>query len=221
VLYKNYAVLIVFVIVCSVGSVEKNASIGSRMIDHMQTIKDKESPIGEWEISSSYPELYGAIKEPVKTKINNAIVVLANKYTCSNNQESTFRAEVKYLDERLLSLKYYASWFCNGMSYSSTSDSMNWNLSTGAEVVLDSEFLDNKIQEKFYLIVLNKIEKKLKADVNCPTKDKFDYFYKTKGSLVFIAEMEFHVDSGCITEIKYPLAEMKKYLKPTSILLRE
>jgi len=233
---KSYVLLFIFLIVFSVGvqssgkvqeqtlsseRVNKNTEAKYRMVEHLQTIKDKESPVGEWEISTSYPELYGAIKESVKTKINNAIVVLANKYKCSNNKESTFRAEVMYLDEHVLSLRYDVSWFCNGMSYSSTSGSVNWNLSTGVEVVFDSEFVDNSARENFYLIAVDKIEKKLKADVDCPAKDKFDYFYKAKKALIFVAEMEFHVDSGCITEIKYPLTEMKKYLNSNSILLRE
>jgi len=205
------------------GSVEKDVSFGYRMVEHKETVKSKVLPDEKWDILVSYPELYGAIKEPVKTKINNAIVVLANEYKCPNNREYVFTSKVKYLDEHLLSLKYNMLWFCNGMSYDSTSDSVAWNLNTGDKVVLDSEFIDKKIRDGLYVQVASKIKKIMGSEdkKECPSVDRFSYFYKTKTSLFFVVQMEQRYYSWCNVEIKYPLAEMKKYLKPTSILLRE
>ncbi len=235
---KNYVLFFVFLIVfsgnfqssrgsqeqaLSSGKVNKNTEIKYRMVEHLQTIKDKESPAGEWEIRISYPELYGAIKEAVKTKINNAIAELANAYKCTNNREYSFVSEVMYIDRRLLSLRYDMLWFCNGMSYSSTSDSVTWDLNTGDKVVLESEFFTNEAKNKLYDDVVNKIKKEMKDEdkKECPALEEFSYYYKKKKSLVFVVQVEQRLYSWCNMEIKYPLIEMKKYLKPSSILLRE
>ncbi len=199
---------------------EQAQDIGYRMIEHERKIKDDSSPVGEWIVSINYPEIHGKIDGKVKTKINNAISILPDKYGCDENGEYTFSSEVKYLDIHLLGLNYYALWSCSGGPYQSTSEALVFNLDTGSIVSLESEFINDKKRASFYSIVLGEIKKELKAGEDCPIKDKFDYFYKTKESLVFVAEMEFHVDSGCITEIKYPLAEMKNYLKSDSLLLR-
>ncbi len=195
--------------------------VSYRMINLEKGGKD-DSPLGYWRFLVEYPEIYGEFKKIVKERINKKIADFSIKYRCDERGDYSFSAQVKYLDEKFLSMTYETMWMCpQQASPGSTSGAFLFDLVTGDAALLKSEFIDSEKRDDFYLAASDKINKKLTSGGECPVKDEFDYFYKVKGSLVFVAEMEHHSDSGCVTEIKYSLAKMKKYLKPNSILLRE
>jgi len=198
-----------------------SSSVSYRMVNFKKKGTD-DSPLGYWKFLVKYPEVYGGLKEKVKEKINKKIADFSIKYQCDERGDYSFSAQTKYLDEKFLSVTYEIMWMCpQQASPGSTSGAFLFDLVTGDAALLKSEFIDSEKRDDFYSVVSDKIKKELTSGGECPVKEEFDYFYKVKGSLVFVVEVERHSDSGCITEIKYPLVEMKKYLKPTSILLRE
>ncbi len=201
-----------------------SSDISYRMIEKEEG-GDNDSPMGFWGLLKFYPEINSSDNEIAKIKINKKIEALSNKYVCEEKKlgDYNFSAEVKYVDERIFSIKYGVMWLCGSMvSPDDDYGAIVFDLKTGERVGIDSEFINADLNKSFYLKIATEIKEKMttKEKEECPAVDKFSYFYRTKESLVFATTMMPHFYVWCNVEIKYPLTKMKKYLKSDSILLR-
>ncbi len=191
-----------------------------------KTIKDKMSPMGYWEVSLSYPKITGDFPENIKAKINKAIADHVGKYGCSDLGDHTFVSATKYFDKELLSMAYETIWMCSTMpAPDSGSGALTFNLLTGEPLLLSSEFIDDKAGIEFFSILSEKIKSQTLAlqtqyEIDCPEITTHSYFYKTEDAIVLVAEAPFHSDSECTIEIEFGSSEMKRFLKPGSLLLK-
>lgn len=232
---KSYFILFLLLISCSgeVSDENKQTSttvlpvsgqffdgVSYKTISTEKIVKDEKSPLGEWTLSVSYPEIKGGIKDKVKSKINNSITILSNKYKCPKKGEHTFTANVKFISNKVYSLNYEAMWYCPPMaSPDGTSNALTFNLNTGENILLETQYINTKAHDLLSSLILRKIKTQLKDSENCPIKEQFDYFYKVKDALIFVFKMEQHADSGCISEIKVSKNELENILMPDSFLL--
>ena len=195
--------------------------VSYKVVSSEKTIMDYKSPLGEWTVSVSYPEIEGEIKENAKSKVNNAIIALSKKYKCRTNGEYTFTADVKFINSAVFSMNFEAMWYCPPMaSPDSTTGAVTFNLNTGNQIVLESQFVDKNAENTFSKLILTKIKTQINVSETCSTKEMFDYFYKVKGGLVFVFDASQHADSGCISDIYISNKELSNYLKPGSYLLK-
>lgn len=107
----------------------------------------------------------------------------------------------------------------------STAGALTFDLDTGAVINIKSAFIDPKAGGKFTSETVSKLRKKVIAleaenQMECPKVEQFSYYYKMKNSLVFVATPDSHSDSGCTANVEYPKSELKRYLKPNSLLLK-
>jgi len=232
---KTYFVLFLFLVSCSDEASNINArhsetalpieqpsgiNIHYQMIEQEKIITDEKSPLGEWTLSVSYPEINGEIKAEVRTQINHTIAVLSNKYRCPASGEHTFSSDVKHINNKVFSMVYDVMWYCPPMpSPDSTSGALTFSLSTGENIMLGTEFVDIEASNNLSSLISNKIKAQLKENETCPVKDYFDYFYKTENSLIFVVAVEHHSDSACITNIEISKKELEAFLRPDSLLL--
>ncbi|VAW66168.1 hypothetical protein MNBD_GAMMA11-2556 [hydrothermal vent metagenome] len=202
-----------------------SSDVSYRMIEKEEG-GDNDSPMGFWGFLKSYPEINNSGNEIARIKINKTIESLSNKYICEEKKagDYNFSAEVQYIGERIFSVKYGVVWLCGSMvSPDDDYGAIVFDLKTGERVEFDSEFINADFHKDFYLKIAAEIKEKMatKEKEECPAVDKFNYYYRAKDSLVFATKMMPHFYVWCNVEIKYPLTEMKKYLKPSSILLRK
>ncbi len=192
-----------------------------RMVNQEEGEDDAELPMGYWQSIKTYPEIYDVIDTPVKEKINRAIVELASKYSCDEYGDYSFTGNVKYLSDDVLSVMYEVMWMCGSMpSPDSTVGSVTFNLDSGQVVILDEEFLDAVAKDKFNLNIGEKIKLMNSAGSFCLEHDQFDVYYRTESAFVFVMNVGRHSDSACISEIKFPIDDMKMYVKEGSGLLK-
>jgi len=201
------------------------SDIDYRMVEKEEGA-DNDTPMGYWQLLKSYPEINKSDNEIARIKINKTIEALSDKYVCEEKKlgDYNFSAEVEYVDKRVFSVKHRAMWLCDSMaSPDDDYGAMVFDLKTGERIGLASEFIGVNLGKRFYLKIATAIREKMATEEKkeCPAVDKFSYFYRTKEALIFATTMMPHFYVWCNVEIKYSLAEMKKYLKPTSILLRE
>ena len=197
------------------------SAVSYRMISTEDGEDDASLAQGYWQSLTSYPELNGQIKEPVKIKINEAIIKLSKEYSCETYGDYSFSSDVTFINSELFSMTYEIMWLCPKMaSPDSTIGALNYNLLTGEVIHLESEFANASAHNDLLLMLSNKLSSQNKDNKDCPAKDKYSYFYKTKTSLFFVADVQQHSDSGCITEIEISKDEMTKYLKAESLLLK-
>ena len=195
--------------------------VSYKIVANEKTIKDEKSPLGEWVLSVSYPEIEGEIKNDIKSKINNSIVTLSKKHRCSVKGEHTFTSNVKFINSAVFSVNYEAMWYCPPMaSPDSTTGALTFNLNTGDQINLELHFIDDEARNAFRTLIIKTLKNKVQSGDTCQKKDKYDYFYKVKDGLVFVFDVENHVDLGCITDIKISNNKLSKYLKSDSFLLK-
>ena len=232
---KSYFILFVLLISCSKGENDINSKgsedlsaqskntvseVSYKMLSNEKTVKDDDSPMGEWTLSESYPELKGKVKDDVKAKINKSIRSLSKKYKCKSKGEHTFTSNVKYLSPEIFSINYEAMWYCPPMaSPDSTTGAITFNLISGNNVLIESQYINSEASSAFNKFLSKKINSQLNSGEECSIKNNFDYYYKVKNALVFVYDVEQHSDSGCITEIKIINNELVKFIKPKSVLL--
>ncbi len=232
---KSYFILFVLLISCSKGENEINSKVSEDsstqaeklvsevsygMFSNEKTVKDDGSPMGEWTLSESYPELKGKVKDNVKAKINKSIRELPKKYKCPSGGEHTFTSNVKFINNRIFSMSYEAMWYCPPMaSPDSTTGALTFNLNTGDNILIESQYINRDSPYMLNKLISKKIKDMSKNRKKCLLKNNFNYYYKVKNALIFVFDMKQHSDSGCITEVKVENNELVRFINSKSLLL--
>lgn len=197
-----------------------------RMVKIEEHVEDSSYDLGYWETSLTYPQLTEKISAEVRDPVNEQIVNLVNRYQCSDKGDHSFTATIRYTTPYLLSFSYEAMNMCTTSGrISSDEGAYTVNLATGEEILIDREFNDDDVRKQFEKIVKEKLQKFMQRNSNvdtteCPSQDKFDYYFANQNSLTFGSRSTDHYYSFCNIHIQIPKTEMSQFLRKDSILLR-
>jgi hypothetical protein len=218
--------LLTFATGCTAGNSLFNAAEGDgfEIVIVEKQLDDSSSPVGYWEISLSYPQLKKPDNDTL-VSVNKKIVALVNKYSCQGPGDQTFTAADIYSNGHVLSFYYEAMWMCATMpSPDSVSNTVSYNLETGAPLLIDKEFINSAARDRFIVHVNKLLQKKLEnlseKSPSCMPFNNVGHALLTSKGLAMRGLATMHGGSGCPDSVVIPKKDLSLFFKSNSLILR-
>ena len=219
-------ILLTLVTGCTAGNSPSNAAETNsiEMVAIEKQLNDPLSPVGYWEVNLVYPQLKQT-ENKTFASVNKQISDLVSKYSCQDAGDQTFTADHVYDNGHVLSFYYEVMWMCATMpSPDSVSKTINYNLETGAPLLISREFIDSSDQGRFNFIANQFTEKNFKKlpekNLSCAPFYSADQALLTAQGVEMRDHATIHGESDCQVSVVIPTKDLTSFFKHDSIILQ-